>query len=93
MKGFSFFEVDKKSEADVLQAFSENVIHSGRRVTVDIARPESAADRYSDQESTYKRKGESDKGNRYAEKDSHGFKRKNKSDFKKKGNKKKHRGQ
>lgn len=89
MKGFSFFEVDKKSEADVLKAFNENVIHSGRKVTVDVARPESAVDRYRDTESTYKGKRNSDKDKRYSDKESRDFKKKGSSDFKKKGKKSK----
>ncbi|RLD27725.1 MAG: ATP-dependent helicase, partial [Bacteroidetes bacterium] len=100
MKGFSFFEVDKKSEADVVEAFSDNVIHSGRTISVEIARPESAVDRYSDGDSNYKGKhksgkGQSGKGKSYSDRDKYEFKKKGSSDYKKKGKKvkKKHRGQ
>ncbi len=90
MKGFSFFEVDKQSESDVLKAFSGMVSFSGRKVTVGLSRPESAVDRYREKDSNYKGKRNSDKG--YSDK---GNSDKGYSEFKKKGKKKKkkHRGQ
>ena len=93
MKGFSFFEVDKKSEPDVLKAFNGNVSHSGRRVVVDISRPESAVDRY--KESSFKGKRSEGKSRDWDEKGKKNFKKKGNSDFKNKGKKtkKKHRGQ
>ena len=48
MKGFSFFEVDKASESSVINAFNDNVIHSGKTIAVEVSRPESAVDRYRD---------------------------------------------
>ncbi len=65
MKGFSFFEVDKQFESDVLRAFSREVSFQGRRVTVDLSKPESAVDRYSETPYQENRKGE--KGKRKGE--------------------------
>jgi ATP-dependent RNA helicase DeaD len=73
MKGFSFFEVDKRCETDVLEAFSEKVIHSGRKVIVDMARPESAVDRYRDNESKYRGKRNSARDKRFTEKEIHDY--------------------
>ncbi|MEN8229775.1 MAG: DEAD/DEAH box helicase [Bacteroidota bacterium] len=104
MKGFSFFEVDKQSESDVLKAFSGDVTYSGRKVTVDLSRPESAVDRY--RETSYKGKRGSNKKRTFDDENDFDFKKKGSSDYKKKGNsdfkkkgkkakkgKKKHRGQ
>jgi ATP-dependent RNA helicase DeaD len=98
MKGFSFFEVDKKSEPEVLNAFSGNVTHSGRRVVVDISRPESSVDRYREKSNKGKRNadgtifyGDNDSGfikkgsSDYKKKDSSDYKKKGSSDYKKKG--------
>jgi len=98
MKGFSFFEVDKRSEPDVLKAFSGNVIHSGRRVVVDISRPESSVDRYREKSNRGKRNadsvifyGDNDSGftkkggSDYKKKGSSDYKKKSGSDYKKKG--------
>ena len=101
MKGFSFFEVDKQSESDLLKAFSGMVKYSGKKVTVGISRPESAVDRY--RETSYQGKRYSDKSKEFTDENSRDFARKSNSDYKKRGSsdfkkrgkkgKKKHRGQ
>ena len=40
MRKFSFFEIEKSHETDILKVFSEHVEFEGEKVTIDISKPE-----------------------------------------------------
>jgi ATP-dependent RNA helicase DeaD len=42
MKKFSFFEIEKKHEQDILKAFSRNVKFEGMKVVVEVSKPDHA---------------------------------------------------
>ncbi|MCK4661726.1 MAG: DEAD/DEAH box helicase [Bacteroidales bacterium] len=45
MKKFSFFEIEKQHESDILKAFDGNVEFEGVKVSVEISKPETAKDK------------------------------------------------
>ena len=61
LRKFSFFEIEKQHETDVLNAFSGNVEFEGETVTVDISKPETAKDQprgaYNKNKRPHKKKG------------------------------------
>jgi ATP-dependent RNA helicase DeaD len=61
LRKFSFFEIEKQHETDILKAFNGHVEFEGEKITVDISKPEtaknSAREEFNKNKRPYKKKG------------------------------------